>query len=229
MAESMETGQRGSHGSPSGGVLRAQLAIEPHPDAGCAVVEQGEDAQDVNQHLKVDQSRCGDGTDGAGCGAGADATRCGECHTEMAFDDGEEDAYLKSAVGTNCVCLVFEHHDCIPQITAVRSGAIVVTLTVASRGVLREIIDDLRGVGASVTVDWLVAGSTRGATTEIDVSSITDKQREAMELALDSGYYETPRETDLGELATELDVSESAASQRLNAAETKLVKSYLDD
>jgi predicted DNA binding protein len=41
------------------------------------------------------------------------------------------------------------------------------------------------------------------------------------------GYYEQPRTTDLGAIADELGVSESAVSQRLNNAETKLVEAYL--
>lgn len=204
----------------SGGVLRAQVAIEPHPDSNCAVVNAGADAKEVTHHLKA-----GDATDGEGTGVD-----CGECHTELDFagEEGRDRAYLKSAVSTHCICPIFEEHDCIPRIQAVKSGSMVVVLSIPRREVLREIISDLRAVGATVSVDWLVDGSGTAVTAEIDVSTITDKQQEAMECARELGYYETPREASLGDVAAELGVSESAASQRLNAAETKLVTAFLE-
>lgn len=206
-------------------LIRAQLAIEPHPDSGCAVVNAGRDAQGVTHDLKVDPEQYT---------RGADVSTCSECHTELTFDDddgGDNEAhrYLKSAVTANCICPVFEKHDCVPKMTGVDSGSIVVVLTIATRETLREIISDLRRVGATVDVEWLVNGADGTQTTEIEVSTITEKQREALELATELGYYETPRQTDLGDIADELGISESAASQRLNGAETKLVRGFLEE
>lgn len=203
-------------------VLRAQLAIQPHPDSSCAVVNAGYDATDVTHHLKVDSSTQDSDSDDPGS--------CGECHTEISFSDkaDQERAYLKSAVRTNCICPIFEEHDCIPQVKGVRDGSIIVVLTVPERDSLRDIIDDLRTVDATVSVDWLVDGSDTSSTTEIDVSTITDKQQEAIEVAQELGYYDTPRQSELGDIADELGISESAASQRLNAAETKLVTAFIE-
>jgi predicted DNA binding protein len=206
--------------SANGGVggghpIRAQLAVKPHPDSTCAVINEGRDATEVTHHLKSTPD--------------AESHQCNECHTELSFDDGGDRTYLKSAVGANCICPVFQQHDCIPRITAVDGGAIVTTLTVPERGILQEILDSLKDVGASVTVEWLVNGTDTATTTEIDASSVTEKQQEAMALAREMGYYETPREAGLSDIADELDVSESAVSQRLNAAETKLVQAFLDD
>jgi len=61
------------------------------------------------------------------------------------------------------------------------------------------------------------------------VDTLTDRQETVMRRAFEMGYYEQPRTTDLGAIASELGVSESAVSQRLNSAETKLVKAYLND
>jgi predicted DNA binding protein len=44
---------------------------------------------------------------------------------------------------------------------------------------------------------------------------VTEIQRETLRLAYETGYYEEPRETTLGELAAELDVGERAVSRRL--------------
>lgn len=196
----------------SGPALRAQLAIEPHPDSSCAVASAGTDVTAVTQQLK----RCVSDNDTE------------ECHAELSFDDAERQ-YFSSAVSGHCICPVFKEHDCIPSIRAVRSGSMVVVVTIPERTVLREIISGLRAVGATVTVDWLVDGADSQATTEIDVTAVTDKQREAMECAREMGYYDTPRRADLGEVAAELGISESATSQRLNGAESKLVEAFLGE
>ncbi len=220
MAHSESPSRQGTSGGTNGGVLRAQLAIEPHSDSSCAVVNAGADAQDVTHHLKG-RSTERDEFD----------TSCGECHTELAFgpDTDRENTYLTTTVSTRCICPVFEAHDCIPRIKAVRDGSIIVVLLLPRRDVLRTVISDLRAVGATVSVDWLVDGSDTTSTTEIDTNTITEKQHEAMEKAREIGYYETPRNADLGDVAEALDISESAASQRLNGAETKLVEAFLEE
>ena len=47
---------------------------------------------------------------------------------------------------------------------------------------------------------------------------LTDEQREALRLALQHGYYEEPRETDLAALADELGISRQAFAARLRRA-----------
>ena len=196
--------------------VRAQLAIEPNSETGCVVANVSGDTQDVTHQLKSN-------------GYTDSSTVYGECHTELALEDSEtqERAYLTSTATADCICPVFDQHDCIPEMEGVRSGTIVISLTVPRHEVLREIIAELQATGATVSVDWLVNGNRSDAVAEIDVSTITDKQREAMETAMDMGYYETPRGADLGDLADELAVSKSAVSQRLNAAERKLVTAFL--
>jgi DNA-binding transcriptional ArsR family regulator len=54
-------------------------------------------------------------------------------------------------------------------------------------------------------------------------------QRSAMRAALDHGYYRTPREVTLDELATKLDVPRSTLSYRLRRAEERLVTGYLGE
>lgn len=44
---------------------------------------------------------------------------------------------------------------------------------------------------------------------------LTETQRETLRVALEDGYFDVPRRTNLVELADELDISDSAASQRL--------------
>lgn len=61
----------------------------------------------------------------------------------------------------------------------------------------------------------------RTETVRLDV--LTEKQRETVLLALKMGYYSTPREATIGDIADRIGVSESAISQRLRRAECRLV------
>lgn len=218
MAYSDKSSSQGSQSASS--VLRAQLAIEPATDSNCAVVNASDRATPISHDVKLDGDACGCGDEDNG-----------ECHTELSIESetGINRTYVKSNVQQTCVCPVFSNHDCIPNIKSVRDGRVITTVTVPEREVLREIISDLRRTGADVSLDWLMRGDEPEQTIEINAGDITDKQREALKLAIEMGYYETPRQSTLSDLANELGVTESATSQRLNAAETKLVKSFLEE
>jgi hypothetical protein len=58
--------------------------------------------------------------------------------------------------------------------------------------------------------------------------SLDPDQRAALRAAADHGYYRTPREITLDELATKLEVPRSTLSYRLRRAEEQLVTEYLN-
>lgn len=53
---------------------------------------------------------------------------------------------------------------------------------------------------------------------------LTPEQREALLLALQQGYFSTPRQVSLSELAAELDISKQALSQRLRKANEQVLR-----
>lgn len=222
MMPNTDSTEAGGHmrGTVSGNPLRAQLAIEPHTDSNCALAE-GPEMRDVVQQLRVED----DPDDGEACCSSF------ECHVEGTSVEGSQEGrqYHTSAVKHACICPVFASGDCISQVKRVENGRLIVVATVPDRGALRDIMRDLDAINANVDVEWLVRSDEPEATTEIDVGDITDKQRHAIETALEMGYYDSPRQTDLSTVADRLDISESAASQRLNGAETKLVQALLED
>jgi len=57
---------------------------------------------------------------------------------------------------------------------------------------------------------------------------LTRTERETLVTAAEAGYFETPREISLDDLADEFDVSKTAASMNLRRAERKLVSSTVD-
>jgi len=59
--------------------------------------------------------------------------------------------------------------------------------------------------------------------------SLPARQREALEVALDAGYYEVPRQASRDEVAGRLGCAPSTASEHLRKAERRLVRTYLND
>lgn len=57
--------------------------------------------------------------------------------------------------------------------------------------------------------------------------SLPPEQQRVLEAAADHGYYETPRETTLDELATVLECPRSTVSYRLRRAEAELAEAFL--
>lgn len=68
-------------------------------------------------------------------------------------------------------------------------------------------------------VDWWSHDSLSPVT-------LPQEQRETLRMAVNEGYYETPRKINVGELAEQLEIPQSTASYRLRQAEAKLAKGY---
>lgn len=200
-------------GVTTGSSLRARLRIEPHPDVGCAVLASGDRGKRVNRN-----EICRDGSCESGC----------NCRAEVTVTDGErtERQLVASSIEDRCVCPVFRQNDCVVDIESFRDGALFVSVSVPTRRALRDIVGDLRDRDATVHLERILPLSENGSsrTVELDASTVTDKQREAIEAAVRAGYYDSPRTAGLDDLADQLGVSRSAVSQRLNAAESTLVQ-----
>lgn len=59
-------------------------------------------------------------------------------------------------------------------------------------------------------------------------SNLTDDQYAALRLAMDEGYYDTPRRTDLTEIGDALDISRQAAGNRLRRGTRNLLAAVLN-
>ena len=57
---------------------------------------------------------------------------------------------------------------------------------------------------------------------------LTEDQYSALKLAMDEGYYDTPRRTDLTEIGDALDISRQAAGNRLRRGTRNLLAAVLD-
>jgi len=90
-------------------------------------------------------------------------------------------------------------------------------------GALREALDHVRLVRLAV-----VEGPEATEQVTFDLSALTPKQREGLELAVVRGLRQRPN-VELGDLAAEIEISKSALSQRLRAAQAKLVTDVFDE
>lgn len=108
------------------------------------------------------------------------------------------------------------------------ADALQVSLTVPDVDSVRAVIEQLHGTEIPVRPDGMsVVDPPDASRVRIDVENITPKQWEALAIAHEVGYYERPRRRDLSGVAAELDISKSAVSQRLRAAERRLVNAVL--
>ncbi|AFZ74271.1 helix-turn-helix domain-containing protein [Natronobacterium gregoryi] len=204
-------------GSSAATPLRARFWIEPHHEARCSVLDECEGGHDVSQDLHYRDEDCGDEF---------------ECRSEVVDRTAGESKYLRADVGERCICPVFQTHDCIASIETVDEDGLSVAITTPSRTELEKIVTALRNTGASVRLERITdsaPSSSDDHVLEIATETLTEKQREAIVTAVESGYYERPRDADLADLADELGVSRSAVSQRLAAVESKLITSLVQD
>lgn len=103
-----------------------------------------------------------------------------------------------------------------------------VTLRVKDRSVLSRVVEQYSSMEDDVeTVTIVDPAQEGGDLASIEVGHITRKQWEALEVAHELGHYSTHRGGSLNEIADALGISKSAASQRLRAAEAKIVSALL--
>jgi predicted DNA-binding protein YlxM (UPF0122 family) len=101
----------------------------------------------------------------------------------------------------------------------ISDGEATWTLT-ASQDAISDLGDQLSALGISFTVDYLqqeVAGSE---------ALLTDRQRAIVQEAIEQGYYDTPRECSLTELADAVGLAKSTVSETLHRAEERVMKEF---
>lgn len=100
------------------------------------------------------------------------------------------------------------------------NGAVTWEVT-ASTEQLSKLGEQLDRFGISFTVVYVRQESERG-------KLLTDRQQDLLEAAVDAGYYDTPRDSSLTELADEVGIAKSTCSSTLHRAEETVVKEYVE-
>jgi len=80
----------------------------------------------------------------------------------------------------------------------------------------------------SISLDLISITSEPSTADDSPQHGLTDRQREALTLAISRGYYESPRQVTAEELAEELGISQPSLSNLLRRGERQLITSSLD-
>jgi hypothetical protein len=154
------------------------------------------------------------------------------CHVTVVPDDETDEGAVvtrSSTVGSDCLCPALYAPGFAPVELQVVDGALYVSAYVEDRESLTTVLDRIRPMVDTWHLRRLTTPNRHGyggvgiRTSALAELSLTEKQEQAVSAAVEMGYYETPREASLGDIAERLGVSLSALSQRLTAVETKLV------
>ncbi|MBX0298162.1 helix-turn-helix domain-containing protein [Haloarcula nitratireducens] len=100
----------------------------------------------------------------------------------------------------------------------------------SGEGDVAAFFDDLgAAVGECAQMEMLRTAETMAAAGRHDEASsnLSPEQEAALQAAVEHGYYESPREVDVSELAEHLDVPRSTLTYRLRRAEEQLAKQHV--
>jgi predicted DNA binding protein len=156
----------------------------------------------------------------------------GDCQCDVTLtseNDGEQEidiVHYSGDICEHCPGIVFREYNLVPRFIERTSERFTVRTYLPADHQLSELIADLREVSKDVRVLKVLNirdSDLDGDRAEVDLSDLTDKQREALELATARGYYDSPPEVSQATLAEAFDVSESALSQRLARAEKNVL------
>ncbi|WP_128904459.1 helix-turn-helix domain-containing protein [Halorubrum amylolyticum] len=188
--------------------LRVDLDIDPNDDWDCPIVSETLDASDVAVNAVGH-----------------------ECTVDVQPTDDDGLVRARGEVSDDCLCRIFQRFGCVPHVQRVEDGTVLVTTYVDDRNTVRDVVGALREVLDHVRLVRLAVVEGPEATEQVtfDLSALTPKQREGLELAVVRGYFDDDRDVGLGELSAELDISKSALSQRLRTAQAKLVTDVFDE
>lgn len=111
----------------------------------------------------------------------------------------------------------------VPPVRCNGDGSATVTLI----GSETDIQDAIDGLPDGIAVEIEAVGGRTVAEDSI-VRRLSDRQREAIETALELGYYDTPRGATGEAIARELNCATATAAEHLRKAEAKLIVALFD-
>lgn len=196
----MESTPQGPAESPS--PLEVWLTV--HPAEGCECT--AHEGRTVSQSVAV----------------GPDGSRT----SQLLVNDGTggEATYVATDCDDCCPGAVLAGCECIPRLEEIRDGRLVYAVTIPARATLSRVVERLRDADATVSVTRIRSHSDGDTATPL----LTDKQREALETAVEAGYYDRPRGATLEDVADELDITRAAASHRLHSVRRRLIKRHAE-
>lgn len=144
------------------------------------------------------------------------------------FLGADEEAHLFEIDFDGGICefgeTIFERDGVVVRASAA-AGVWTLQLRFTDRSDVGDVFDDefCREYEATVTRLYGSGDAPAGRT------GVTDKQRQALEMAFEMGYYSVPRTVDLRQVGDRLGISRQAVSERLRRAHEVLVADFLGE
>ncbi|MFO7834762.1 MAG: helix-turn-helix domain-containing protein [Halohasta sp.] len=165
------------------------------------------------------------------CGDGSRAIDSSQANIDDSPDaERTVTKYHTDEVCSHCPTSVFAAYGCIPHFIREEGQSFFIKTFLPNSAMVSELVSDLTEIGSTVRlVSMTHTGSGEQLSEEIyevDVSVLTPKQREALQLAIDEDYYATGEKPSMESLADQLDISTSAFSQRLARAEQNVMGQF---
>ena len=156
--------------------------------------------------------------------------RDGACLIDVRTHDNEPRTIrITQECDSQCPTRVLTDAGYVPRLKEIGPEHVIISVHLDDRTEVQDIVGRLRSVASQVTLRKLLQIETdSSAETTMDFTGLTDKQHETVTLAITSGYYRQPRHASIGDIADELDVSPAAVSQRLSAAESKVMRQVFE-
>lgn len=197
-------------------VVRGRLGVAIDPESHCGTLTAPTAAEVLWQDHRI--------REGPG-GAGESDDRIRECHTELCHTDDDRSRYEYRVTETcsSCLCPLLADSDCLARPERITGNTLVVGATARSGERFRSLVAAIRDRSPSVDIIRVQWNGKDSAGDRPE--GFTKCQVEAVKTAIATGYYENPRTATLEDVAERLGITKSATSQRLNAAERKLVES----
>ncbi|MFC5973193.1 helix-turn-helix domain-containing protein [Halomarina salina] len=156
-----------------------------------------------------------------------------------AFDEVVDVTPLGRASGREVYQLTVELEDVVSEafaperFTAAQMEPTVVTPEGWYEKKLFESFDAFRGLTDrcaqyDISVELISIAQSGPSSDDSARFGLTDRQHEALTLALSRGYFESPRQVTTEELAQEMDISQPSMSNLIRRAERQLLTSALD-
>lgn len=149
-------------------------------------------------------------------------------HCELLVREPDGDISVQKftrPAGEDCPCSVVVEHGALPHFRPGDSGSnILLTVYVTEASDAQSISEALDEIADEADLIDYAALDTAEAewAVRVELGLLTEKRRAALRRALTDGYYETPSETTIEEMAERTGISSSAFATRLRKAEREV-------
>lgn len=143
------------------------------------------------------------------------------------LDRTDGTVYRTSWKGT-CPCLTVEEAGYLISSVRVVDGSLLLGVR-CRQTEIAELVSTLRDVYDRVTLRRVgpIDGTDACERVVVNLSRLTDRQRDVLRTAVEMGYFEYPRGATMTEIADELGINDSTLSQHLVAAQSKILTHIL--